>query len=634
MPDYYRVPVTEEEIQRIQFLGDNADKYFKHLVISSRPDHLAPIILFERDGAYPDELFGIVYDAEGKAIHFLYISDKAMVLPYMKKYKTGGFRISFPEFLAFKRENSNIRTFFKDKLSLPTLLDQPTTMPFATTTMTREYTLEKVIVLIVMVLCFYMLFHKKKPTPDMDPLKQMIQHIQDQNKKKVFKEMVKELGEERRSLILEHFEKVVRDKKKRKVLTDYINKSLMDEKVIRELENLFSTISNPHTKRTLRQIIYETAGRRPPRRTYKPIQEEYIFREQKKQQEEQKPATRQFTTDKLYDFLKNNKQTIVSPHGAVSPYFSARLSQFLQAQHAEEPSKMVRAVTATASRLMRKENKLTHRQLTDRLLHTITEQELEKQQQISSLREPTISPVSKRRARKRVPSIIQEQEKRLQQKQQEQKQESVLRELVERTALTSETELGTAVVGSNIHNITHNSKTFRKIAPTLRDVILSRQIKKVNVVDAPNLLTPYFNTYHKRQKYSRDLKFAEKLRKQMDPNSLTVVVSQMNRTEWVKDDPVYFGRIGPDEWNIFSVRVGCFDETNDKDCYKSENTGRHNECDDFVRLDVMARTIDMLQQEGDTIPEFVQWTNDKTRNWKITDPNIRQHISRREMTTL
>lgn len=632
MPDYYRVPVTEDEIHRIQFVGgDNAEKYFKQIVSSPRPDHLAPLILFERDGDYPDELFGIVYNSDGKAVHFLYISDKSMLLPHMKKFKTGGFRISIPEFLAFKRENSNIRSFFKDRLKLPTLLEKQIEPPAPAppTPTSRQYSLERIVVLILIALCFYFMFHKKQPTPDMDPLKQFIRQINDPEKKKKFMEMVDGLEKERRDVLMAHFERVIRDKNKKQTLINYINKSLMDDKVLLELETFFSSIHNTHTKRMLKQIIYETAGRRPPRRTYKPIQEQFIVQQKIiKQPSETKPQ--QFTMDKLYDFLKNNKQTIVSSYGAVSPYFSTKLKQFLEAQHAKDPSRMAHSVMTNASRLIKKDNTLTHRQLTDRLLHTITQQEL---QQIPFIPEPTISPVSKRRARRRheePTTMIQQQQVKT--KQQEQKQEPEWNDLVERTARTTETELGVAVVESNIHNITHNSKTFKKLAPTLRDVILTRQIKKVNVIDAPNLLTPYFNTYHKRQKYSRDLKFAEKLRKQMDKDSLTVVVSQMNRSEWVKDDPVYFGRIGPDEWNIFLVRVGCFDETNGKDCYKSDNTGRHNECDDFVRLDVMARTIDMLQQQQHAIPEFVQWTNDKSRNWTIIDPTLRQHITRSSMT--
>lgn len=633
MPDYYRVPVTEDEIHRIQFVsGDNAEKYFKQIVSSPRPDHLAPIILFERDGAYPEELFGIIYGEGGKALHFLYISDKTLLLPYLKKYRTSGFLANFPEFLAFKRENSNMKSFFKDKLKLPTLLEKQIeregSAPTPTATM-KQYSLERMVVLILIALCFYFLFHKKKETPDLDPLKQFIQQIEDPEKKKKFMDMVDGLVEERRDVLLAHFERAIRDKNKKQLLVDYINKSLMDDKVLLELETFFSSIHNAHTKRILKQIIYQTAGRRPPRRTYKPIQEQVIFPQKTRQQETSKTEPPSFTMDKLYDFLKNNKQTIVSSYGAVSPYFSSKLKQFLETQHAEDPSRMMRSITTNASRLMKKDKTLTHRQLTDRLLHTITEQEL---QQIPSFPEPTISPVSKRRARRRVEPTTMIQQQKQQRKQQEQKQAPEWRDLVERTARTTQTELGVAVVDANIHNITHNSKTFKKLAPTLRDVILSRQIKTVNVIDAPNLLTPFFNTYHKRQKYSRDLKFAEKLRKQMDKNSLTVVVSQMNRSEWVNDDPVYFGRIGPDEWNIFLVRVGCFDETNDKDCYKSENTGRHNECDDFVRLDVMARTIDLLQQQGVTIPEFVQWTNDKSRNWTIIDPTHRQHLRRSSMS--
>lgn len=630
MPDYYRVPVTEDEIHRIQFVGgDNTEKYFKQIVSSPRPDHLAPLILFERDGDYPDELFGIVYNADGMAVHFLYISDKSMLLPHMKKFKTGGFRISIPEFLAFKRENSNIRSFFKDRLKLPTLLEnqiEPSTP--APTPIIKQYSLERMVVLILIALCFYFLFHKKKETPDMDPLKQFIQQIEDPEKKKKFMDLVDGLAEERRDVLMAHFERAIRDKNKKKLLVDYINKSLMNDKVLLELETFFSSIHNAHTKRMLKQIIYQTAGRRPPRRTYKPIQEQVIFPQKTRQQETSKTEPPLFTMDKLYDFLKNNKQTIVSSYGAVSPYFSTKLTQFLETQHAEDPSRLVRSVTTNASRLMKKDKTLTHRQLTDRLLHTITEQEL---QQIHSFPEPTISPVSKRRARRRVriepATMIQQQ-----QKQERKQQEPEWKDLVERIARTTQTELGVAVVDANIHNITHNSKTFKKIAPTLRDVILSRQIKKVNVIDAPNLLTPYFNTYQKRQKYSRDLKFAKKLRQQMDKDSLIVVVSQMNRSEWVKDDPVYFGRIGPDELNIFLVRVGCFDETNDKDCYKSENTGRHNECDDFVRLDIIARTIDLLQQQGHAMPEFVQWTNDKSRNWTIIDPTHRQHLRRSSMS--
>jgi hypothetical protein len=52
-----------------------------------------------------------------------------------------------------------------------------------------------------------------------------------------------------------------------------------------------------------------------------------------------------------------------------------------------------------------------------------------------------------------------------------------------------------------------------------------------------------------------------------DEKTLLLIVAQMNKTEWKNNDPVYFGRIGKDQDNIFLVRVGCFDDSLSIDCY-------------------------------------------------------------------
>lgn len=130
-----------------------------------------------------------------------------------------------------------------------------------------------------------------------------------------------------------------------------------------------------------------------------------------------------------------------------------------------------------------------------------------------------------------------------------------------------------------------------------------------------------------------------------------VVISQMNIEDMINEDPIYFGRPpnADDKENIFIVRVACSytDENGEeKNCYEFPlGNGKFlgNECDDFVRLDLLSRLIHTLLTETDVQIfqesdvqtsqnpklKFFLVSNDKYTNWEIIDKKIKSRFKMR-----
>jgi hypothetical protein len=417
---YYRVPVTMEEIHRLQFTdSSNVVKYFKALFDSPRPTNVPPLLLFEQDDSYPDELFGIVYDETGTVLHFLYISSKTMIYPSLKKYKLHQkFHIHLTEFEKFKRENSHFRNLFKDNPSsgLPLLLDRSllssgqqqqqlakSSIMTSSLLSNRDVIIKSVMVLFFLISLFF-LRYKKQPHVSTEVSDYLEKVHNPQKRKKLL-----------------HLWRSIQDPANKNLLVGYLqdprvlaflNENLQDEQVITELETFFHSLSDKKTRRLLRQLL--------PTKKQKAIQQPSTTTVQKvssivlplpKQQE------KEFTVGKLAQFLRKNKQTIVSTHGAVSPHFQEKLLGFLQQQNAPHPEDILTFLKSHATPLA-KSNK-THREITDQLLHLLTEQ---RPFQKRSLLPPStsISPVRKSLSRRKVVVPKQEQQKQYQQQSKQQ----------------------------------------------------------------------------------------------------------------------------------------------------------------------------------------------------------------------
>lgn len=635
---YYSVPVTLDEIHRLHFTDSSSViQYFKKILTSERPITIAPLILFEQDDFYPEELFGIVYDESGEVLHFLYISSRTAIYPLLKNFRIyNKFRLNLPQFEKFKQENSYLHVLLKDKSSsLPMILDK-SLLTYKDKKILTSSSLEQqkrngsnssvlidplanTIMIVLLMLCFYLIrFNKTPDTSFQYSLTQYIKKVENVTKRKKLMRLFHSIQDpENKRFLLKYLQEPR--------TIDFINEKLQDPEVMLELNNFIQSLPDKKTIKSLKDILYESIARKRLPITITKIKQ-VPMEQQKKRQIKQNEQQQLFTTKKLYQFLKNNKQNIVSTHGAVSPVFISKLTEFLKKYHAPDPNDIINFLTSQAIRLA-KTNK-THRQITDHLLHFITEQRSFRDTSIP----PTISPRGKKPPKR----------KNIKKQTQQHQSSSVIEqeptlsshpewiELVQRIGKTRQSQLGKNVFDANIQNILHGSKTFQKIVPTLCDVIQTRQVRTVYVVDAPNLLTPLGTfSYRKRQQFSKSIDFISILKKHMtmDENSLVLIVSQMNKTEWKKDDPISFGRIGLDEQNIFIVRVGCFDGSNDKDCYLSPNTNFHNECDDFVRLDVMARLLYTLAKEKYTPPTIIHVTNDKNKNWRFLSPLVSQSIT-------
>lgn len=623
---YYRVPVTMEEIHRLQFTdSSNVVKYFKTLFDSPRPTNVPPLLLFEQDDSYPDELFGIVYDETGTVLHFLYVSSKTMIYPSLKKFKlTQKFHLHLTEFEKFKKENSHFRHLFKDSQSngLPLLLDRSllstgqqqlakSSMISSSLLSNRNVVIKSVLVLFFLISLFFLRYNKQPPVST--EVSDYLEKVQNPQKRKKLLHLLRSIQDPANKNLLVGY---LQDPR----VLAFLNENLRDEQVITELKTFFHSLSDKKTRRLMQQLLPTTKKQKTIQRPSSTIPTTVVPKEKVSIVLPLPKQEKEFTVGKLAQFLRKNKQTIVSTHGAVSPHFQEKLLGFLQQQNAPHPDDILTFLTSHAIPLAKSHK--THREITDQLLHLLTEQR--PFQKRSVLPPPSISPVRKSLSRRKVVTPKQEQSKQQQQSKQQTTPTIIPSEwieLVERIAKPQQTPLGVAVLDANIQQISHTSKTFREIVPTLCQVIQSRQISTVYVVDAPNLLTPISTSYGERQKDSNSLSFVSMLKRHIvgmeDEKALVLIVAQMNKKEWKNNDPVYFGRIGRDQENIFLVRVGCFDDSLSIDCYKSKNTGFHNECDDFVRLDVMARILHTFQQEGIQPPTIIHITNDKNRNWRF-----------------
>lgn len=596
--EFYHVPVNTDEIFRLRFVeASAADDYFRELLTSPRPDHSAPAIIFEKDGSYPGELFGIVHGEDGTLIHFFYFSTDKVLLPLLRRHRiNAAIRVKMPEYQAFKAENSRLNTLFSDKLTLPMFLGDARTLP-QTATIQQKTKMDPVVAAVLLVLfsllSHFLSYRRRKPTVKPDALEDaahgFIQAIHDPKKRAKVERVAR----------AQHLQALLRDPASAKKMLSFINEAARDDKVAQQADRLLAAVPNANTRRVLRRVLDETKTKAaaatttskpamlPPPPPSNPPQKH-------------KPTT-------LQEFIRKNRQQIATSAGAVSPVFRRQLSSFLSRSGVSDPAPIVRALSSHATSTALSNKKMTPRKMTDAIAHFITQGKTE-------TRRPTFTISPARKPRRHLPQIEEEEkEKKERRSILEQHQGGEAVQLVRRTPGKKQTDLGAGVFDVNIQRILHESKTYKKVISTLRDVMESRQIQKAYVVDAPNMLAHRGYKYASRQRTTASEEFVAGMRAKLgaSPTDMMVVVSQMNRGEWVRDDPVYFGRIGPDQDNTFLVRVGCFDEGEGVDCHRSSNT-KKNECDDFVRLDLMARLSD-----GKT--EFFHATNDLGRNWHYVD---------------
>lgn len=609
---YFRVPVTVDEIFRIRFLDEStADNYFKELLSSPRPEHTAPAIVFEKDNSHPGELFGIVYGEDATLKHFLYFSTDKVLLPLLaKRFKTDTSKpVVLPIFQEFKADNSRLKAIFSDKLTLPMDLGDARVAPQPPP---QAHALEKppdpiliAVLLVLLSLLSHFVSHrraKKKLLLNKNDAEEVVMNliagITDPRKRSKVERMVGA------------FPELMGDRGFVEKVVSFVNEAAHDDRVAGEVERFLETIPNPKTRRVLKRILNETTARVAGTTTTTSRSSSTPVIVPLPLPPTTKPPQRRKS---LRQFLRQNRQHITTPAGAVSPAFVGQLRSFLSGSGAAPTVQA--SLTALAKQLIRKDPTMTHRKMTDALIHATTEP--------MPRRHFTISPARKT-TRRRSRSVPQQKEQKQEQEQEHEPGRAEAVQLVRRTPGHRQSQLGAAVVDTNIQRILHESNTYTKMLSTLRDVIQSRRIQDVYVVDAPNVLAHPNYTYARRQRESASEGFIRALRNKLGAsmNDMVVVVSQMNRDEWRKDDPVYFGRIGDDEANAFLVRVGCYDNDKRKDCHLSENTNHHNECDDFVRLDLMARLLH--DDKPTTKPQFIHVTNDKGRNWQFVSDRTRK----------
>lgn len=636
MREYYGVPFTVDEIYRLQFVdGSNFNFFFENLLKSTRPRHIAPLILFERDSDYPNELFALVYNEDGDLMNYIYISEEDTLFPLLKKYKrTRVIPVDLHSFHEFKRGNSRlkdlkIRTPILSKVFMPSSTQTQTLSISSSSSSSTMDPMIYTLLFLFLTLCLFLLVQKRKrqPVPELslvrETLKSFLPKIVSTTKRNKFAQLIQNLETEKVDVLLAHLEKSFQDPVKEQAVLKFLNEAQENKDIQHELEQFFSSVRDGRTRRLLRHIVQQTAEKKWRRSLPSMTKQQSVVSFPKSQQLVFEPSIFEITS--LYQFLNKNKQHMVSSNGAVSPVFADKLEIFLKENHA--PTNLKQMVIQKARGLIRQKPSMTHRQLTDQLLHSLTQQSL-------SVRPVFVmSPVSKRPLKKKPlivekQQLLQQQQQQLQQKQQQKKQQ-IWQQVVERTAKPSQKELGIAIMEKNIQDILHHSKTYRKIVPTLCQVIQTRQIRNVFVIDAPNLLTASSKSFRQRQEYSKDPQFVQQLFRKLgdDPQNLMLIVSQMNHKDWKNNDPISFSRVDPDERNTFLVRVGCFDDANNVDCHRSKDTQYHNECDDFVRLDLMGRIILTLSQEDVNIPQFVHVSRDRGRNWRFLSPVVQQYIS-------
>lgn len=602
--EYYSVPVGMDEIFRLRFLeASAADDYFREILTSPRPETPSPAIIFEKDGSYPGELFGIVHQEDGTLLHFFYFSTDKVLLPLLRRHRISTpLRVNLPAYQAFKAENSRLNTLFSDKLTLPMFLgdareQSAPALPPPTTKPTPDAVLAAVLLVLLSILSHLVALRRRKTATRQDKTAALeeaargfIQAIQDPRKR----------AKVERAARAQHLQSLLRDPGSARKILSFINDASHDDKVAQQVDRLLASVPDTNTRRVLRRVMDETSAKAAAATT---TSSKPALLPQTTKPPQHKPPS-------LHEFLRQNRQHITTPTGAVSPVFTRQLTSFLSRTGISDPTPVVRALTSRAASTARKDPTMTHRKMTDALLHAITQEKTE----------PHVFTISPARKPPRSRRHTQQPPQRLEQEKRQQQQPRVeAAQLVRRTPGKKQSVLGAAVVDVNIQRILHESKTYAKMIPTLRGVIQQRNIRKVFVIDAPNMLAHRGYKYASRQKTTASEEFVDGMRKKLGAptDDMMIVVSQMNYNEWVNNDPVYFGRIGPDRDNAFLVRVGCFDDAAGVDCHRSANTKNHNECDDFVRLDLMARLSSTTTTPPP--PQFFHVTNDLSRNWQYID---------------
>jgi len=630
---YYHVPITEEEYNKHLFLIPthlNYLDYFTKMLTTERPklSRKSAFIVFERDSLSPNKLSWSVFNDNGNMVENHSMKLKHNLYPILQRFSS-----------PFQQKDLLKKSSQKDFMSLvpeqqtsmlPDLLENRSSTKSQLKT---RPLFEKVVLLVVIVLFlfFYLKPRSRRIQIADDPsftetITLFIDKIRQEEKRRKFIELLNGLKTtKRRMSMLHQFQRTLKNQKSFSSLLAFINDAFHDPDTIDGLNGFLASIPDPRSRNLFKDMIQETSNKIIPKLQAIKIETKQQLPKIKQQQQHIK---QQQIYGKLFAFLKQqNKQNIISPNGAVSPVFIEKLRGFLTRSRFENPSRIIDLVSREARKIIKQEPTIHPNLLTDRLLNILSTVDFSQGIIISQKQTPSFSPKAKRSATRRT-----RKEQQIKTEQQQTKQEPQIvhlprqeQQLVQRTAKRQQTDFGTAIIDHNIKRILNESKKFKDIFTTLITIIQTRQIKKVYMVDAPNLLQEhFFNNFRGRENFTKNPVFVSMLRVGHDQDSMFVIVSQMNRKEWINNDPVRFERVGPDNDNVFLVRVGCYADVLGKECYEVSKLG--NECDDFVRLDIMARLIDTLLREDKRVPQFFLTTNDRNLNWKIPKEIISDFI--------
>jgi len=639
---YYHVPITEEEFNKHLFLEPtplNYLNYFTEMLKKERPKMPlnSAFIVFEKDPLSPNKLSWSVFNDHGNMVDNHSMKLKNNFYPILQKFSSP---FKQKDLLESTQKNfMTLSTKQEPSSSISSFLDKEISRQNTKSQIRTRSSFETLVLLVFVVLSLFSYLRPRarkiqivKEPSFTAAITFFIDKIQQEEKREKFKKLLNELKTtKRRNSMLHDFQRSLKDQTYFSSLLMFINDAFHDKDIIDGLRAFLASIPDPRTRNLFKDMLEETADRVLPilQQTRRVSQAPTIKQQQiiKQQQEKQ-----QQIYGKLFTFLKQqNKQNIISPNGAVSPVFIDKLRGFLIRSRFEDPSRIINLVSRQARKIIKNEPTIHPKLLTDRLLNLLSTVDFsQKNIVITPYKEtPRFSPKSKKSATRRI-----QQEEQIWEGEQSTKsqaryfpQKGQKQQLVKRTAKRQQTDLGTGIIDHNIQRI-NESRKFKEIVSTLLTIIQTRQIKKVYMVDAPNLLQKHFsNNFRGRENFSRNPEFVSILRDVLpdhDNESMFVIVSQMNRNEWKDNDQVRFERVGPDKDNIFLVRVGCYADVLEKECYEINKLG--NECDDFVRLDIMARLIDTRLKEDDFVPQFYLVTNDKNLNWTIPKAVISNYI--------
>lgn len=350
-------------------------------------------------------------------------------------------------------------------------------------------------------------------------------------------------------------------------------------------------------------------------------------------QEEKKQEKKKTLSELLREFLETEKkQQIVSSTGVMTPVYQHRLDAFLKQHDVERPRRIISLLKKIIRHKIEDKSNINVKKELKTMLFQDWLVRLLEQGGSMTVQKPIQSVKSVRRSIVPASSIPQQ---IIQQENQQQSVQSkpLLRPLVQRTKKTRQSQLGANIVEVNIDRILYHSPTFQQLAETICQVVRSKafdpqhNIQTIVLVDSPNVLRPVFSSFRQRESIASHRSFlhviASKIANVDLQHTLFISISQMNRQEWKNDDPISFSPIYSN--TMFSVRVGCFDDVHGTDCHRSPQTNYQNECDDFVRLDLMARIRTILNQD-DLHPEIIQITADKMTNWSFLSQSIDSSI--------